>query len=120
MLHHTIDSDYGILTVTPDGELTAEDFRKLTDVVDDYTADHEPLRALMILTENFPGWDSFGALFKHLKFIREHRDQVRKVAAVTDSGFLSVMPHVVDHFIKADVQHFPFAERERAFDWLRQ
>ena len=119
MLHHEIDAENSILTVTPAGELTAADFKQLTDVVDEYNGSHAPLRGLMILTEQFPGWENFGALFQHLKFVREHRDQVKKVAAVTDSGFLAVMPHVVDHFIKADVQHFPFAERGRALDWLK-
>ena len=119
MLRHEIDPDTNILTVTPSGELTAADFRQLTDVVDEYIARNGPLPALMILTEHFPGWDSFGALFQHLKFIRQHRDQVKKIAAVTDSGFLTVMPHIVDHFIQADVRQFPYAEREQALAWLK-
>jgi hypothetical protein len=119
MLHHEIDSGNGILTVTPSGELSATDFKQLTDVIDDYNSLHEPLQALMILTEHFPGWDSFGALFQHLKFIRQQRDQIKRVAAVTDSGFLTVMPHIVDHFIKADVRHFAYTEKAQALEWLR-
>ena len=118
MLDHEIDTELGILTVIPNGELAATDFKQLTDVIDDYNARHEPLQSLMILTQHFPGWDSFGALFKHLKFIRRQRDQVRKVAAVTDSGFLSVMPHIVDHFIKAEVRHFAYDNKEQALQWL--
>jgi hypothetical protein len=119
MLHHEIDTENGILTVTPSGELAATDFKQLTDVIDDYNSRHEPLQALMILTEHFPGWDSFGALFQHLKFIRQQRDQVKKIAAVTDSGFLTVMPHIVDHFIQADVRHFAYTEKAQALEWLR-
>ena len=119
MLDHTIDADYAILTVTPHGELAAADFKKLTDVIDDYNARHAPLQAVMILTEHFPGWDSFGALFEHLKFVRQQRDQIKKVAAVTDSGFLAVMPHVVDHFIQAEVRHFDYQNKQQALDWLR-
>ena len=120
MLHHSIDIANKLLSVTPDGELTAADFKELTDVVDAYLAENGPLTGLLILAEHFPGWDSFGTLFKHLKFLREHRDQVRRVAAVTDSGFLSVMPHVVDHFVKADVRHFDYADREAALTWLTE
>ena len=119
MLDHEIDADLGIITVIPSGELAATDFKQLTDVIDDYNSRHEPLQGLMILTEHFPGWDSFGALFQHLKFIRQQRDQVRKVAAVTDSGFLTVMPHIVYHFIKAEVRHFAYSEKEQALAWLR-
>jgi hypothetical protein len=118
MLHHEIDTEPGILTLTPSGELSAMDFKQLTDIVDEYSAQHEPLRALLIQTEYFPGWDSFGALFQHLKFIREAREHVKKVAAVTDSGFLTVMPHIIDHFIKADVRHFNYSDKEQAMEWL--
>ena len=72
----------------------------------------------MILTEHFPGWDSFGALFQHLKFIRQQRDQIKKVAAVTDSGFLTIMPHIIDHFIQADVRPFAYADKEQALQSL--
>jgi hypothetical protein len=118
MLHHEIDIENGILTLTPSGELSAMDFKQLTDVIDEYNSEHESLQALMILTEHFPGWDSFGALFQHLKLIRQQRDQVKKVAAVTDSGFVTVMPHIIDHFIQADVRHFAYSEKAQALDWL--
>jgi hypothetical protein len=119
VLQHEIDAENGILIVTPSGELSAMDFKQLTDVVDEYNAAHEPVDSLMILTEHFPGWDSFGALFQHLKFVRRQRDQIRKVAAVSDSGFLTVMPHIVDHFIKADVRHFAYDDKEQALAWLK-
>jgi hypothetical protein len=119
MLQHQIDADDGIITVIPSRELTADDFRKLTDVVDEYNSRHQPLQALMILTEHFPGWDSFGALFQHMKFIRHQRAGIKKVAAVTDSGFLTVMPHIVDHFIKAEIRHFAYTDKDQALEWLR-
>jgi len=94
------------------------DFKKVTDVVDEYSSQQGSIQGLMILTEHFPGWDDFGALFQHLKFIRHQRDQIKKVAAVTDSGFLTVMPHVIDHFIQAEIRHFAYAEKEIALEWL--
>jgi hypothetical protein len=118
MLHHEIDPVTNILTLTPSGELSATDFKQLTDVVDEYNRQSGRLRGLMILTEHFPGWDSFAALFQHLKFIREHRDRVKKVAAVSDSGILTVMPHIIDHFIQAEVRHFAYADKEQALQWL--
>jgi hypothetical protein len=61
----------------------------------------------------------FSGLFQHLKFIRQQRDQIKRVAAVTDSGFLTVMPYIVDHFIKADVRHFAYTGKAQALEWLR-
>lgn len=118
MLHHEIDPVTHILTVTPIGRLTAMDFKQLTDVVDEYSSQQRSIQGLMILTEHFPGWDDFGALFQHLKLIRHQRDQIKKVAAVTDGGFLTVIPHVIDHFIQAEIRHFAYAEKEIALEWL--
>lgn len=118
MLHREFDPEHNLVILTPEGELCADDFKRLTDWVDQQTAAHGPISGLMILAEHFPGWDSFGALFQHLKFIRQQRDQVKKVAAVTDSGFLAIMPHIIDHFIQADVRHFEYGDRSQAEAWL--
>jgi hypothetical protein len=45
----------------------------------------------MIRTESFPGWESFGALVSHLKFVADHHRQIERIAAVTDSGFLKIV-----------------------------
>jgi hypothetical protein len=44
------------------------------------------------------------ALISHLKFVRNHQAKIEKVAAVSDSGFLSVIPSVARHFVKAEVK----------------
>ncbi len=36
----------------------------------------------------------------------------------TDSGFLTVMPHIIDHFMKADVRYFAYTDKEQALEWL--
>lgn len=120
MLQHEINTDSHILTLTPSGELSAEDFINLTRVIDQYNEERGPLRALMIITEHFPGWDSFGALLEHLKFVRREARQLQKIAAVTDSGFLNIMPRIVDHFVQAEVRHFDYSDREQAQAWLQK
>ena len=74
----------------------------------------------MIYAEAFPGWDHLGALISHLKFVKDHHKQIKKVAAVTDSTLLSIMPRVVDHFVSAEVRHFDYRDREAALEWLRK
>jgi hypothetical protein len=48
---------------------------------------------------------NFEALLPHLKFVGEHQQRVGRVAAVTDSEFLTIMPRIVAHFVSAEVQH---------------
>lgn len=121
MLKHQLLEDKGILILKPNNRLTEEDFTLLAkEVVDPYLEKHHSLHGLMIYTESFPGWNNFAALISHLKFVRDHQRQIEKVAAVTDSGFLSVMPKIADHFLRAKVQHFDYQDKDRALLWLAE
>ena len=108
----------GILVVSPVGPLEQSDFVTLAKAVDPYLASEGRLIGLMIYTESFPGWEDFAALVSHFKFVRNHHRQVRRVAAVTDSGFLSVLPRCAAHFVHAEIRHFPYCDKQQALDWL--
>ena len=88
--------------------------------LDPYIDEKGNLRGLLIQAESFPGWHDFGAFVSHLRFVRDHHHNITKVAAVSDSAILSVLPHVARHFVSADVRHFEFSERETALAWLRE
>jgi hypothetical protein len=119
MIKHELKSAEGILIVSPEGRLEASDFESLAQEIDPYLEAQGHLTGLMIVSEAFPRWSDFGALVSHLKFVRAHHEKIKKVAAVTDSKFVAVMPRVVDHFISAEVKHFDFADSEAALEWLR-
>jgi hypothetical protein len=119
MISFELLRDEGILVVEPQGALEAADFAALTREVDPYIEENGKLRGVLIQSESFPGWGDFGALISHLRFIRDHHRDIDRVAAVTDSAFLSIAPSVASHFVKAEVRHFDFGEREAAIAWLR-
>lgn len=119
MIHHQFIANDTILEVTPEKPLEKKDFHQLADVVDRHVAEHGPLRGLMISTPSFPGWQDFGAMVSHAKFVRNHHKDITRVAAVSDSGFLKIMPMVADHFTKADVRHFQYDEKQKALGWLK-
>lgn len=52
------------------------------------------------------GWDSFGAFVSHLKFVADHHLHIKRVAAVTGSGFLKTVPIIAEHFVQAKTRHF--------------
>ena len=120
MIKLNLDEANRILTVSPEGKLEAEDFAQLAEVVDPFLEEHGPLRGLLIEAEAFPGWQDFAALISHLRFVKAHHTRIDRVAAVTDSGVLSVLPQVASHFVKAEVRHFPYQDRQIALDWLLQ
>ena len=118
MIHHELLRDQGILIVTPQGPMEKADFDKLAQVIDPFIAAKGRLNGLMIYIESFPGWSNFAALVTHLNFVKDHQRTIAKVAAVTDSGFLSILLRIADHFFRAEVRHFDFGDKQNALIWL--
>lgn len=118
MIHFELLRDRGILIVTPQGPLEKADFELVGKEVDPFIAAKGKLTGVMIYAKSFSGWKNFEALLSHFKFVGEHHRQVERVAAVTDSEFLTIMPSIVTHFVHAEVKHFGFDEKERALAWL--
>lgn len=110
--------DKGILVLSPEGELEAGDFAAVARVIDPYIAEHGKLAGLLIDAPSFPGWDSFGALVEHIKFVRDHHRKIGRVAAVSDSSFLKVAPRIASHFAQPEIKSFAAHEKPRALAWL--
>ena len=61
------------------------DFTELTKAVDPQIEATGDLAGLIIDAPEFPGWDSFGTMVTHFRFVRDHHKRVKKVAIVTKS-----------------------------------
>ena len=118
MLDYELNRAEGILILKPTGPLKSTDFEKLALEVDPYIREKGKLNGLMIYVKSFPGWENFAAFLSHIKFVKNHHQKIKKIAAVTDSSFLSIMPQVANHFIQAEVRHFDYEDKEPALDWL--
>lgn len=111
--------DKGILVVTPHGPLAAEDFANLAKEVDPYIGEKGGLNGLMLCPgDKFPGWENFTAMLAHFKFVKNHHRKIRKIAAVTDSKFLTIAPKIASHFVNAEVKHFDSKDKGKAMEWL--
>ena len=119
MLDYDLNRTEGILILKPIGPLESTDFEKLAGEVDPYIIENGTLNGLMIYTKSFPGWDNFAAFLSHMKFVKNHHQKIKKIAAVTGSGFLSIMPQIANHFIRADVRHFDYDDKDTALNWLK-
>ena len=88
MIRFELLRDAGVLILEPKSALSAEDFREISGTIDPYIREKGKLTGLLIEAPSFPGWDSFGALIEHLKFVYDHHRNIDRVAAVTDNAFL--------------------------------
>jgi hypothetical protein len=110
--------DAGILVVEPRDALTAGDFQAIARTIDPYIEQRGHLAGLLVDAPSFPGWDSFGALIQHLKFVRDHHRKIDRVAAVTDNEFLKIAPRIAEHFAHPEIWVFSSARRAEALAWL--
>lgn len=120
MLNYEFQNDAGILVLHPKEPLEEADFIALTSQVDTYLEGHGKLHGVLIHAQSFPGWQNFGALLAHLKFLKAHLKKIEKVAVVADGAIANIVPNIANHFIHAEVQHFDFTREEAAWDWLKQ
>jgi hypothetical protein len=119
MLGYELLREDGILLIRPQGRIQAGDFESVANVVDPYIEERGRLTGVMIEAPSFPGWDTFGALVSHLRFVRDHHRLISKIAAVSDSAILTILPQVAKHFVQAEVRHFNAKDRDAALAWLR-
>lgn len=118
MINFQLDTDKKILHVQPEGELEQEDFQNLASVIDPFILEHGMLKGIIIETPEFPGWENVTAMLAHFKFVKNHHEKVQKVALVTDSSIADIVESLSEHFVDAEVRHFPYFERVHALAWL--
>lgn len=118
MIDFHLDPVTAVLTVRPESALQKSDFVALSAAVDPQIDQQGDLAGLIIEAPHFPGWDSFGALVTHLRFVRDHHKHVKKVAVVTDSHLGDAAEHLASHFVSAQIRHFPAGAADQAKAWV--
>lgn len=118
MIDFTLDPATAVLTLRPQAALDKGDFTALAEAVDPQIEAHGDLAGLIIEAPHFPGWDSFGALVSHLRFVKDHHQHVKKIAVVTDSHLGDAAERIGSHFVAAAIKHFPAGEVEQARAWI--
>jgi hypothetical protein len=118
MLEHSLDAARGILHLRPKGALQKDDFAQLAKTVDPFIESKGDLAGIIVDAPAFPGWDSFGAMAAHFRFVRDHHKRVRKIAIVTDTALGNVAEKLASHFVAATVKHFKAGDTKAAELWI--
>jgi len=118
VIDYQLDKAHSILCLRPESSLEKSDFAELAKVVDPEIEAGGALAGLIIDAPHFPGWDSFGSLVTHIRFVRDHHKHVKKIAVVTDSHLGDFAEHLASHFIAADIRSFPAGQIEQARHWI--
>ncbi len=118
MIEYSFDKTNAILHLQPRSSLEQADFEKLAEEIDPFIADTGDLTGLIIETPAFPGWSSFSAFITHLRFVKDHRRHIKKIALVTDSVLGDLAEHLMAHFVSAEIRQFPAAALSTAKEWI--
>lgn len=106
-----------IALISPDGAISTQDIERLAEQVDGYINESDKVPNLVIQTKGIPHWSDLEAMGKHLKFVRNHHNIVRKVALVSDSKLLWLAKSIVGNFTGAKVRQFPEEALDDAVAW---
>jgi stage II sporulation SpoAA-like protein len=110
--------DHGIFAITPDGPLDNADFELLTAELGRFLASNQKVAGIMIRAKSFPGWRSFRAFLSHLRFVAAHHRHIERIAVVTNSRFLKIIPHVARYVVRPRIKLFGSQEEGSALAWL--
>lgn len=118
MIEHELLVEQGILVIRPTKRLEEDDFAVLAKSIDPYIEQHGKLRGLMIQAERFPGWQGVEGLTSHIRFVKNHHNDIERVAVITDNPILAVLPRLANTMVHAEVKHFGISEQKTALRWL--
>ena len=118
MLDFSLDADRSLVHLRPKAALRKEDFEMLAKAVDPHIEATGSLAGILVEVDHFPGWESFGAMAAHFRFVRDHHKKVKKVAVVTDLKLGEVAQKLASHFVSAEIKHFPAGQAQAARKWI--
>jgi hypothetical protein len=116
---HRLLTDAGVIVVDVGAPLRAKDFDAIALTADTWIEAHGDLHGIVIHARAFPGWENMGSFLRHMRFIRNQQQKVKRVALVTESMLASLMPRIAEYFVQAELKAFPYDALENAIAWAR-
>ncbi|HHH10546.1 MAG TPA: STAS/SEC14 domain-containing protein, partial [Sorangium sp.] len=114
MLAISFDDQHRIFIIEPSGTLSKEDIQAISQQLNEYINQHDEVPGLLLHAAAFPGWKDFGTIFEHLHLVRDYEKLIPKIAVVSDSRALAMLPLLTDHFVTAQVRGFSEGRLEAA------
>ncbi len=114
---HRLIPESQVVVVEVKEPLRAQDFDVLALTVDSWLETHAELAGVVIHTREIPGWENVGSLLRHVRFVRDHHRKVGRVALAADSRLAGLLPHLANHFVKAEVRRFDYDDLDAAVVW---
>ncbi|MBU1313121.1 MAG: STAS/SEC14 domain-containing protein [Alphaproteobacteria bacterium] len=112
------ETDIRVLAIRVRGTLNKADYDGLHSWLDDQLQ-RRPRPSVLVVMEDFEGWESISALLEDGKIDLVHQDDVQRVAMVGDKRWQKWMTVASQPLSKATIRYFDVDEIDAARAWLR-
>lgn len=120
MIAITGPDDAGVMELTVSGRLSKQDYDAvLAPAIDAALSAHDKIRILVLITEDFEGYD-LGAAWSDTKLGMTHWSGFDRIALVTDVGWIAGASRGFAFLAPCPVKVFDLASLDEARDWLRE
>ncbi|MEI9926488.1 MAG: STAS/SEC14 domain-containing protein [Sphingomonas sp.] len=116
MMTFEID-DAGLIEFTVDGEITRREYDEAVVAMEALIARHGHLSAVTVI-RSFAGME-LAAWWRDISWGVGHMAKVRRVAVVTDVGWLATLAEASGHLLPMQLKRFKRAEIDAARGWAR-
>jgi hypothetical protein len=106
-----------LIEVAVEGKITYEDIATLQPLAEKLIAQHGKIR-LFANASKFEGWDSIGAMEKHMVFVKDHQQYVERVAVITGHFWQEWFAGAMKLFLQPEIKTFKIDEQEEARQWV--
>ena len=108
-----------VLGVHVSGTLSEADYDRLVPFLETRVREQGPLRVL-VLMEDWHGWDSLGALREDAKMDARLNEHARRIAMVGDEDWERWMSKLSKPFAEGQLRYFDAADLDAAWAWVRE
>lgn len=108
----------GVVGFIAKGEVTREDYEQtLIPAVEAALADHEKIRLLYVLGDEFEGITAGGAMDDAMIGLK-HATRYERMAVVTDRDWIRHALGLFGHLVPSEVRIFAVADQDAATEWI--
>lgn len=116
MISELHDLPPGVIGFQVSRQLQAEDYRDVLLPAIERAAESSEVRVVIVI-DSFDGM-SGGALWEDLKIGVQHLRSFKRIALVTDIGWMTQVTGLFGWLTPGELKHFPRAHREEAIAWV--
>lgn len=118
MFHRLEQSHDHVIGYSLTGDVTEDEYAQVTSELRDDVARHGKVRLLLRLSDLLSLASLFSALDDRFRFVKEHKDDVERVAIVTDDTATEMLAKLSEALPGIQSEIFSHDEESKAWAWL--